>query len=375
MAQQIYEDAFTRTFANQDEFLEFLHERENNSHWERLESKEIQFKAMDEEEYMFSIEENAYADTFKNTRILLKKASGGEEYPVRTCAIKTICERARVSGNALNRVPKKALADILNHCMKVSPGYALLRHSEEKISAVNGGDASDYAPLPIPELFVMTADYLGEAFPGSAFADGFFGHAMVSALWELTNQEELLKTYKEALQKHGLTPKKMEPALRLSSSDVGMSGANLYPMLMIGGEQSITLGNALRLEHKASKGATLEIFGEKLKMIFAQYQKAIGGLTDLLETEIRYPVNCMTGVMKRIGLPKKASFEAIDLFKAQYGEEPCTAHDIYFGICEVPFMLQCNRADGLRLVETEEKIARTLTIHWADYDMPGDVRW
>ena len=374
MARQIYEDDFTQTFVNQQEFIEFLHERENNSRWERYESKEIQFKAMDEADYMFSIDENVYADTFKNTQLLLK-ASGGEEYPVRTCAIKTICERARVSGNALNKVPKRALADIFNHCMKVSPGYALLRHSENKISAVNGGDASDYAPLPIPELFGMTTDYLDTKLPGSIFAGGFYGHAMASALWELTNHDELLETYKEALKKHGITPKTMKPALRLSSSDVGVSGANLFPMLIYDGEKNITLGNALRLEHKASKGATLEAFGEQLEMIFAQYEKAIGGLTGLLETEIRYPANCMLGVMKKIGLTKKLSFEAVDLFKAQYGEDPCTAHNIYFGICEVIFMLQCNGADGLKLVENEEKIARTLTMRWTDYDMPGEVKW
>ena len=372
MTQQIYEDAFTRTFADQDKFLEFLRERENNSRWERHESRELRFKAMDDADYMFSIDENVYADTFKNTRMLLK-VSGGENYPVRTCAIKTICDRARISGNALNKVPKKALADILNHCMKVSPGFALLRHSENKISAVNGGDASEYAPLPIPELFGMTADYLDIEFPGSTFAGGFFDHSMVSALWELTNQDELLKTYREALKKRGITPKAMKPALRLSSSDVGVSGANLFPMLIFDSEKNVTLGNPLKLEHKS--GANLDMFGERLKMIFAQYAKAVNGLVGLLEIEIRYPANCMTGIMKRLGLPKKLSFEAIDLFKAQYGEEPCTAHDIYFAVCEIIFMLQCSGSDGARIVQTEENIARALTVRWIDYDMPGDVRW
>jgi hypothetical protein len=194
MAQQIYKDDFTQTFEKQQEFLEFLNEREDNSRWETHKSKDLRFEAMNDEDYMFSIEENVYSDTFKNTGLLLK-VSGGGDYPVRSCAIKTICERAAVSGSALNKIPKKALANIFNYCMKVSPGFALVRHSEDKVSAVNGGDRSDYAPLPIPELFRMTAEYLGKEFPGSAFAEGFFSHSIVSALWELTSKDDLLETY------------------------------------------------------------------------------------------------------------------------------------------------------------------------------------
>ena len=66
---------------------------------------------------------------------------------IRSCAIKTILERARVSGNELNKVQKTELAQILNYCMKVAGGDALLRFCEDKISAVHGGNASDYAVL------------------------------------------------------------------------------------------------------------------------------------------------------------------------------------------------------------------------------------
>ena len=327
MALKIYEDAFTKEFAKQPEFLDFLNERENNSRWERHKSKDIRFNAMDEEDYIFSLDENVYADTYKNTGLMLK-VSGGENYPVRTCAIKTICERAGISGNSLNKVPKKALADIFNHCIKVSSGFALIRHSEDKVSAVNGGDKSDYAPLPIPDLFSMTMEYLDTEFPGSTFAGGFFSHSIVSGLWEFTGDDKLLKTYRDNLQSHGITPRTMKPALRLVSSDVGVSGANLFPMLILDGEKNITLGNALKLDHDAGKNVTLAKFGEQLGMIFSQYAAAINGLSNLLEIEISYPANCMLRVLKKIGLSKKLSYEAVDLFKAQYGEELCTAHDV-----------------------------------------------
>ena len=43
----------------------------------------------------------------------------------------------------MNKVQKAELAQILNYCMGVAGGDALLRFCEDKISAVHGGDASD----------------------------------------------------------------------------------------------------------------------------------------------------------------------------------------------------------------------------------------
>ncbi|MCL2775833.1 MAG: transposase [Oscillospiraceae bacterium] len=387
--ERIYEDDYSKTFADQNEFLEFLQERENHSAWERYEAKELEFCAMNDADYMFSAEDNVYTNTYKNTGMFLKVSGGEDYYPVRTCAFKSIYDRARISGSALSKVGKPALAQILNYCIKTANGTALLRHSEDKISAVHGGDESDYSPLPMPELFRMTADYLdvtfpgytedGQDLPGYTFVSGFYDHSMTTALWDLAKQDRLLETYREALLNHGMTVKPMKPALRLASSDVGISGANLFPMLMYDGSRSnterrsVTLGNPLRLEHKDR--ATLGNFRDRLKMIFSQYARAISGLTHLLDIEIRNPVNCMLCVMKNIGMTKKLAFEAVDLFKAQYGEEPCTAHNIYFGISKAAFIVQCDGADGSKIMQVEEKIARVLTVRWHDCDIPGDFRW
>lgn len=48
MEQKIYKDSFSKEFTQYQEFLEFLYERERNSHWERHESKTLELNAMDE---------------------------------------------------------------------------------------------------------------------------------------------------------------------------------------------------------------------------------------------------------------------------------------------------------------------------------------
>ena len=110
-----------------------------------------------------------FKDTMEHTRLILKVRD--ELYPIRSCAIKTILERARVSGNALNKVQKTELAQILNYCMKVAGGDALLRFCEDKISAVHGGDASDDAVLSsvqynrnvaLQQMRKMTEEYTKE---------------------------------------------------------------------------------------------------------------------------------------------------------------------------------------------------------------------
>lgn len=377
----IYADSYAAQFAHEMEFLGFLKDREKNARWETKRSKDIRFIALEENSKVATELQESYAkegaegiltDTMENTRLLLKARDA--VYPVRTCAVKTILDRARISGNALNKVEKPVLARILNYCLKVASGDALLRFSEGKISALHGGDASDYAVLEIPELFQRTVDYLQANFPGCTFAGGSYDHSMVTAIWELTNQDDLVKDYKKALDFHGVSYTEIKPALRLSSSDVGVSGANLYPTLFAGKDYgTITLGSPLKLEHKA--GATMEKFDDQLVMIYSQYMRAIRNLTDLLKIEISNPVNCMAGVCKRIGITKKLAFEAIELFRAQHGEVSCTAHDIYYGICSVIFTLQCNGANGSKLALMEETIARALSIRWHDYDYPGELKW
>ena len=95
----------------------------------------------------------------------------------------------------------------------------------------------------------------------------------------------------------------------------------------------------------------------------------------LLKIEVMNPVNCMKGVMDKLGIARKYAAEAVDLFKAQYGEDPCTAHDIYFGISEILYMLACEGEEGGRSARMEETIARALSVNWTEYDIPGIYKW
>lgn len=381
MSERVFADEFHKGFFERGDFLAFIEEREENSDWEKVKSSELRFypiadgqraSSMLEEKLRKQGKECVFKDTMEHTRLILKVRD--ELYPIRSCAIKTILERARVSGNALNKVQKTELAQILNYCMKVAGGDALLRFCEDKISAVHGGDASDYAVLKTPELFRRTVEYLQDNFSGYTFAGASYDHSIVTAVWSLDNEEALLKEYKESLQTHGLPCDEIQLGLRLTTSDTGQSGANLYPMIFFGSElRNIPLGSPLKLHHKNK--ADLARFDEQLNLLYAQYSKALGNMQSMMDVYVLHPINAMLGVMKRIGIPKKYATLIAEDYRLKRGDTACSAYEAYLQISEVIYLMQCDGAEGSKIVMMEENIARAVHLRWKDYDFAGEYHW
>lgn len=375
---RVFEDSYRGIFRDQDDFLACLKRIQENSFWKRRKAKNLRLVAISEgsqmaeemkERYISDgLDEDIITDTIVNTGLLLKDKN--EYYPVRGCAIKSILDRAGIQGNGLKRVEKNVYARILNDLLKVANGEALIRFSEGKVSAVLSGDCNDYSVLDVEEIFLHSVDYLNGNFKGCQYLGGFYEHNMVSALWELSGEDELLEAYKEELRQHGKNIDEMKPMVRITTSDTGAGGANIFPMLVSGKENTtINLGEPLRLEHRY--GNDITEFDQQLKQLYSKYQLATGKLIKLLKIDIMNPVNCMRGVMDKLKIPKKYQAEAVELFKAQQGEDPCTAHDIYYGISEILYMLTCEGEEGSRITRMEEVIARALSMNWEEFDIPG----
>lgn len=379
-----YQDAFSQSFSRESDLMSFLQDVDNHSFWKRHESKDLRVVAMQEgdalteslkKQYAYQGEDGILSDTLQHTSLLLKVQN--ELTPIRSCAIKTILDRARINGYALNRLEKPHLAEVLNYCLAVASGNALLYYSEGKVSAVHAGDDCDYAVLEIPELFDRTIQYLGANYAGYTFAGGTFDHSTVTALWELTGQDTLVETYRQALARHGQLHGEqadIRPVVRLTTSNTGVSGANLYPMLFVGSDsKSIPLGSPIKEDHKF--GASMAQFDENLGKLFSQYDEGLRALSALLEIELAYPMNALQGVMKAVGVPKKLGMEVLELAKAQSGSAPCSAHSAYYYLAEVLYEMQREGASGIRIASMEENLARALHVNWTAYDMPGELKW
>lgn len=379
---KVFTDNFSRSFSESGDFFQFLSARQARSKWMTAPSKELRFEPVERGStlgnlYMQIYDHNGDAevleDTMENTSLLLKV--DGKDYPVRSCAIKTVLERARISGHALNKVSKTVFAEILNYCMGVASGDSLIKIADEKVSAVHGGDPKDYTVMEMLPLFKATSDFLNREYPGNTFMTAHFDHSIATAIWRLDGQaDNLLDTYHREIAAKGLQTEKMVPALRFSTSDVGMSGANLYPIFLVGAESRIVpLGYSIRTEHK--NGVDMQYFEEQLRLVYAQFEKALDKQVQLMNIEIRYPVTTLMRVLKRIKAPKKASYETMDYFVAIHGDSPCTAYELFMQMSDVIFSAQCDGASGLRIAQLEEIVSRALNVNWHEYDHPGDFKW
>lgn len=107
MNEIMYADNYSRQFQAQDEFFDCLKAIGGRSRWERKRSKDLRLVAiMDEDSKIAKELKEQYeqegldigilTDTMENTRLVLKAKD--KYYPVRSCAIKTILDRAGISG-------------------------------------------------------------------------------------------------------------------------------------------------------------------------------------------------------------------------------------------------------------------------------------
>lgn len=155
-----YKDDFYKEFRTEKELCEYLEEIDSRAEWIRITSKKLKVAAAGEEtctEVPGISLEALEKDTLSHSRLVLI-------LPERICyignsAIKSLKGRARIDGKALADVDKKTLAEILNKCLKVARGRALIRFCEGKIRAVLSGDEKDYAIISMPDMYMVTSAY------------------------------------------------------------------------------------------------------------------------------------------------------------------------------------------------------------------------
>lgn len=367
-----YCDKFEKEFQDELSFHEYLEEIDERAEWIRVPSQSLSVLTAAEHGILMPeiagvTTQELLADTRKNSGLLLQFPEG--LYPLGRSAISTLKDRARIKGTALLDVKKPVLAEILNECLQVAKGDALLRISEGKVRGVLSGDEADYAIISMPKLFMIASAYIS----GDHNAEFFYGYAdhnMAQITWKIIDQK-MAKAYAELMEEHGKKPfGNLQTFIRIVSSDVGASGANIFYSIL-DGEYTIVLGEALRTKHRHKKG--LEEFADNMESIFQYYKQKLKDIGKLCDICIRYPVNTLSEVMKKQNFGKKLIAETVERFKANFGEEPCSAYEIYCGLCEVLFFAKKSGSSASSLVKMEEKIARCMNVRWHDYDIPGEI--
>ena len=374
-------DDFATTFDSYPEMIHFHESLSKGTVWRRCKVKDLHVEHLDASSalctspsaFLPGTSEDAVADTVENLGLALRV--GGDLYPLRTTAYKTLLDRAKISGTALPKLKKAELAAVLNACLAVHSSDALLLVRDEKVSATHSGDVRDYSVLPIDELLHTLEQKMDARFPGYHFVNGYCDHAYTSGCWTFPSQrEDMLGTYAKALQTKGMgtMATKLVPGIRFLTSDTGVASAKVSAMLM-GTQHPIHIGSCISVDHRLQR--KVEDFDKELDQLFAQFCDSVSKLQTLLEIELQYPVNAMTRICKKFSLPKKEALEAIAMFEISYGGGTATAHDVFMALQEIPWLMKANKHPEAKLLTVEENMARALSIRWSDFDLAKAVNY
>lgn len=374
-------DGFSTKFDSYPVMRDYHEQQSKESQWVRCKVNELQIEPLDEPSAMSSrpipfaagITSDAVSDTAKNLGLVMD--IDGKAYPIRSTAYKSLLDRAKIGGTVLPKLSRKVLSEVLNECLKIYPSDALILIRDQKVSAVHSGDTVDYSVLPIDELLMALQDKLDERFPGNEFENGYTDHALTCASWTMPKQkDDLLGSYNKLLDSKGKAyiAKNLVPGIRFITSDTGVASAKVSALL-IGGQYPIHIGSCIAVDHRhQSKVAD---FTKALDQLFAQFGDSIAKLQKLTEVTLSYPVNAMTRICKKLSMPKKAALGAIQMFEMSYGGGPATAHDVFFALQEIMFLLKTENTPESKLMVIEENLARTLSFDWSEYDLAKAVSY
>ncbi|MCQ2443037.1 MAG: hypothetical protein MJ077_08025 [Oscillospiraceae bacterium] len=376
-----YADESTMTFHTYPEMQHHHEQLSTNSQWIRCGINSLKVVPLTSTSPLLStpgsfasgVSDDAAKDTANHIQLALSIC--GQLYPLRDTAYKSLLDRAKISGTALNHLTKEELASILNMCLSKFRSEALVLIRDEKITAVHSGDRRDYSVLPIDSLLLSLTGKLDSRFSGGQFVDGFRSHAISSASWTLpANRDELLGTYSKMLTADGKKrmADRLMPGIRFVTSDTGVASAKVYALIM-GTQYPMQIGSCVSVEHR--RETTVANFDKALDQLFAQFTDSVQKLQNLMSIHLDYPVNTMTRICKKLSLPKKAALEAISMFEVTIGDEPATAHDVFLALQEVLFNLKTQGASESKLLSVEESLARALTLRWSDYDLAKAVSY
>lgn len=374
-------DSFYTTFSSYPTMLDYHEVQARNSQWRHSPVKELEVEPLDKNSPYFGnptafavgTSNEAVEDTAENLGLALRV--GGELYPVRSTAYKSLLDRAKIGGTALPKLDRGVLAGTLNACLKLFGSDALALIRDEKVSAVHSGDAVDYSVLPIDALLRTLQRKLDTRFPENVFEQGYSDHFISSASWKFPKQkEDLIGTYTKLLAAQGKTKiaDKLVPGIRFITSDTGVASAKVSALLL-GGQCPIHIGECVAVDHR--HGSKIEDFEKALDQLFAQFGDNLKKLQELLEIHLDYPVNAMTRVCKKLCMPKKAAIEAISMFEMSYGGGPATAHDVFMAMQEIMFTMRAEKTPESKIITLEENMARALTLRWSDYDLAKKVEY
>lgn len=294
-------------------------------------------------------------------------------YPIGDTAFSTLIQRAGYQNSpvltGLNEKNSQKVmapcdkASVLNTGFKCFKNRALVLIRDEKVRAVLSGDETDYSILRYNELVTVFKDELAKQFKGVSFEEAYASHSSFTTVYSF-HDEQVYNAVEHIFAKK---LNKIRTAVRMTSSDVGLSGANLYPYIIADG-RTFLIGQPLSLTHKDRH--SVDDFRDNAAKVMSMFKDAEEKLEKMETAKVRNVAGCFLRAAKQVGLPKGICCEYAPTLENLYGTR-CYQIDIYWALYDMlEKYLSGSDATNARKLALEEGISRVVFSNMADYDLP-----
>lgn len=400
-----YMEAFKATTDQIIEMSEFLKEMEEESKWFNLPIKNIKtaiesggpiiledikgrykfLKGTTDEAVSTTIENGTQIGTLAGAQVFVTTTdidSSLKTMCLSQTGLSSLILRTGVDCSAIGKASLLDTKTMIDIGIKVSGEKTTLAYfSCGKIRTFNGGNT--YAILKQSKMFDAIVKMLNEKYKKYKFNGGYYSHNRTFAEFELTEDtDNILKAYQKKCEaSNTIKSKGLKVAFSFSTSEIGDNCATIN-VALVRGNMRILLGSPIKVPHNGEM--TEEDFIKQLPLLLAKTKDLIKGLENLINIEIKNPINCIISLAKYVGLLKNQTMSEIASFQEQYNKAiekdkkaKFSAHDVFYVLQEsLMEMRKANVADST-IENAEENLARTLVeeFDWSSYDIPIRPDW
>lgn len=348
-------------FETEEELMDFMEVFEANTKWKRVDNKKLLFASMyahTAAELLWQYEQQSRAALELNEYRAYALADG--IIPMRECSFASTSQRVSIAGSSLAKVSLEVFIRLLNECRAVTKGQSMLYIVGNMVSAIRSGQ---YKPIPQKQIYAETIKYLKKF--DTDFISASWEPYLTNATWQITD-EKLIGAYKELLQRYGCPVNNLTGNVTVYASDTGNHSVDIHYSLTINKFLTELPLGSIKMDHKGQ--ANIDIYKANIGKSFAFFDEQVEDISKLFKIKIKYPVQCMLGLLKKVGVSKEKAYETVNKFKYRFTENT-NAYDIYTCICEMISIDKNKGRNGVGMILLEEKISRIMRERWKQYDI------
>jgi len=268
---------------------------------------------------------------------------------------------------------KNSVADMVNRVLLEGPEvYTKAYCREGDILACH---SKDYKPLDISALFETLEDTLLSEYQNVEFFNGYYSDDFTIVDFAIKDKRVTAAYEKFLSNDQRFFESKI--IVRLVTSNLGMSGANLYPMFIYKTSKDSPdkllpmTDKRICLEHKGA--ASVEKFRQNCEQIFPLVEMLPNELSVLDKITIEYPTHCVINLAEKTGIPAKRIKDIAENVSFIFDGCKPNAKELYKIFVEV-----IDKGDSdVEKMQLAEKVAKALRIlknHKDDVDIPK-TKW